>query len=253
MPTPEPVPVPVPEPSAAPATPSDLAALILGKAAAVLGIPAERIDTTAPLTNYGLDSILVLQLTNALREDFGDDVSATLLFDVETIEGLCAHFTGPAGGRWNLARGQLTMYRDQLRSPESTNYHLPLLFEIHGELDEAALERAIRAQTGIHPVLSAVLSERDGVPYLDIDPTRTPSFDRVDLATTSRAAQLAGLRDLVDVPFDLATGPLVRAHLVSLAGGRRLLLITAHHILLDGTSTAVLVRTLKEAYQGRGA
>ncbi|MFJ2867945.1 SDR family NAD(P)-dependent oxidoreductase [Kitasatospora sp. NPDC087314] len=252
-PTPEPVPVPVPEPPAAPATPSDLAALILGKAAAVLGIPAERIDTTAPLTNYGLDSILVLQLTNALREDFGDDVSATLLFDVETIEGLCAHFAGTAGGRWNLSRGQLTMYRDQLRSPESTNYHLPLLFEIHGELDEAVLERAIRAQTGIHPVLSAVLGERDGVPYLDIDPTRTPSFDRVHLATTSRAAQLAGLRDLVDAPFDLTAGPLVRAHLVSLAGGRRLLLITAHHILLDGTSTAVLVRTLKEAYQGRGS
>ncbi|MFJ6139733.1 SDR family NAD(P)-dependent oxidoreductase [Kitasatospora sp. NPDC092286] len=262
--SPEATPIPVPRPAAmspepapsassGPATKSDLSALILAKAATVLGIPADRIDTSAPLIGYGLDSILVLQLTNALREDFGDDVSSTLLFDIESVDGLCAHFAGTAGERWNLSRGQLTMYRDQRRRPESTAYNLPILFEIHGDLDEAALERAIRAQTEIHPVLSAVFGERDGVPYMDIDPTRAPSFDRVDIAAGSRVAQLARLRDLVDVPFDLAAGPLVRTHLVSLAGRRRLLLITAHHILLDGTSTAVLIRTLKDAYQGKGS
>ncbi|MEE1742430.1 condensation domain-containing protein [Streptomyces sp. BE147] len=158
---------------------------------------------------------------------------------------------GTAGGRWNLSSGQLTMYRDHRRWPEPITYNLPLLFEIHGDLDTAALERAVRAQTRIHPVLSAVFGERDGVPYMDIDPDRVPSFDRVGLGSTSRAGQLAELRALADVPFDLATGPLVRAHLVSLAGGRRLLLITVHHILLDGTSTALLIRTLKEAYRGR--
>jgi polyketide synthase PksL len=232
---------------------SELSALVLDEAGAVLGIPAERIDTSAPLTDYGLDSILVLQLANALREHLGDDVSATLLFDVESVDGLCAHFAGTAGERWNLSRSQLNIYRDHQRWGESTTYNLPLLFEIHGDLDEAALERAILAQAEIHPVLSAVIGERDGVPYMDIDPGRTPSFDRVDIAATSRAAQLAELRELVDVPFDLATGPLVRAHLVSLAGQRRLLLITAHHILLDGTSTAVLIRGLKAAYQGKGS
>ncbi|ANZ20612.1 polyketide synthase family protein [Streptomyces noursei ATCC 11455] len=256
VPAPRPAPAPVvspePAPAATPAAVSDPSAVILDKAAAVLGIPADRIDTSARLTDYGLDSILVLQLTNALREEFGDDVSSTLLFEVESIDGLCAHFAGPAGERWNLSRGQLTMYRDQRRCPESTAYHLPLLFEIHGDLDEAALERAIRAQTALHPVLSAVLGERDGEPYLDIDPTRVPSFERIDIAAASRVAQLARLRELVNIPFDLATGPLVRTHLVTLPGRRRLLMITAHHILLDGTSTAVLVRTLKDAYRGGG-
>ncbi|WP_164493106.1 condensation domain-containing protein [Streptomyces sp. ADI96-02] len=157
---------------------------------------------------------------------------------------------GTAGRRWNLSRGQLAMYRDELRWSESGAYNLPLLFEIHGDLDEAALERAVRAQADIHPVLGAVVRERDAVAYLDIDPARPPSFDRVDIAATSREARLAALRELVDAPFDLAAGPLVRTHLVSLAGRRRLLLITAHHILLDGTSTAVLIRTLKDAYRG---
>ncbi|WP_406012013.1 SDR family NAD(P)-dependent oxidoreductase [Streptomyces sp. NBC_00984] len=241
-----------PAPSPAPTTRSGLTTLLLDKAAAVLGIPADRIDPAAPLTDYGLDSLLVLQLTSALREDLGADIPATLLFDIASIDGLTSHFAGPASERWNLSRGQLTMYQGQRRQPESAAYNLPLLFELHGDLDETALERAVRAQTEIHPVLSALFGERDGVPYMDIAPTRAPSFDRVTLTATSRETQLAALRDLADVPFDLTSGPLVRAHLVSLPGRRRLLLLTAHHILLDGTSTAVLIRTLKAAYRGEG-
>ncbi|PJN35791.1 polyketide synthase [Streptomyces sp. CB02959] len=243
---------PTPMPSPAPPSRAEVTALLLDRAASILGIPVDRIDPSVPLADYGLDSILVLQLTNALRADFGDDVPATLLFDVESVDGLAAHFAGPAGRRGNLSSGQLTMYQDQQRWPESAAYNLPLLFELHGEVDEPALERAVRAQTEIHPVLSAVFGERNGVPYMDIDPTRAPSFDRVTLTAASREAQLAALRELVEVPFDLATGPLVRAHLVSLPGRRRLLLLTAHHILIDGTSTAVLVRTLKAAYRGEG-
>ncbi|MEU3571652.1 SDR family NAD(P)-dependent oxidoreductase, partial [Kitasatospora sp. NPDC036755] len=231
---------------------ADPAELIRAKAAAVLGIPAERIDTAAPLTDYGLDSILVLQLTNALREDFGEDVSPTLLFEAETIDALRDRLAGAPGRRWALSRGQLTMYRDQLRCPDSVAYHLPVLFEVHGDPDEAALERAVGELARIHPLLGAVVAERDGTPYLDVDPARGPSFERVVLTPGTRAGRLAGLRELVGAPFDLAKGPLVRAHLVALHDGRRLLLVTAHHILLDGTSTALLVRTLKDAYRGRG-
>ncbi|MER5555530.1 condensation domain-containing protein [Streptomyces sp. NPDC002793] len=168
---------------------------------------------------------------------------------VGPVGGPVPRSEGTAGRRWNLSCGQLAMYRDERRWSESGAYNLPLLFEIHGDLDEPALERAVRAQTEIHPVLSAVVRERGTVPYMDIDPARAPSFHRIDIVATSREARLAALRELVDTPFDLTRGPLVRVHLVHLAG-RCLLLITAHHILLDGTSTAVLIRTLKEAYRG---
>ncbi|MEU7163984.1 SDR family NAD(P)-dependent oxidoreductase [Streptomyces morookaense] len=102
--TPAPAPVatpPAPEP--APQLPvadrgETLTAYLREKAADTLRIPAEKIDATVPLSHYGMDSILVLQLTNALREDLGE-VSSTLLFDAESVEALAEHFLAEGGER----------------------------------------------------------------------------------------------------------------------------------------------------------
>ena len=62
-----------------------------------LKIPVPRLDVSQPLEKYGIDSILVLQMTNALR-DVLDEVSSTLFFEHHTIEALADHFvsTQPA-------------------------------------------------------------------------------------------------------------------------------------------------------------
>ena len=44
-----------------------------------------------PLETYGIDSILVVQLNNALRKAFGD-ISSTLFFEYQTIDALVEHF-----------------------------------------------------------------------------------------------------------------------------------------------------------------
>ncbi|MFH9266918.1 SDR family NAD(P)-dependent oxidoreductase [Streptomyces sp. NPDC017546] len=73
-----------------------LAGYLRDRAAETLGIPADRIALSAPLSDYGMDSILVLQLTNALREDLGE-ISSTLLFDAESVEELADHFVTSGG------------------------------------------------------------------------------------------------------------------------------------------------------------
>ncbi|MEU0843707.1 SDR family NAD(P)-dependent oxidoreductase [Streptomyces sp. NPDC005962] len=85
-----------------------MVAYLKEKAAATLKIPAEKIDPSVSLIHYGMDSILVLQLANALREDF-DDVSPTLLFDAESVDELSAHFLDTYRDRVDalvLRRGQ---------------------------------------------------------------------------------------------------------------------------------------------------
>jgi acyl transferase domain-containing protein/ubiquinone/menaquinone biosynthesis C-methylase UbiE len=59
--------------------------------AETLQIPHHKIDSSEPLEKYGIDSILVVQLTNAMSKVF-DNISSTLFFKYQTIDALVGHF-----------------------------------------------------------------------------------------------------------------------------------------------------------------
>ncbi len=50
-------------------------------------------------------------------------------------------------------------------------------------------------------------------------------------------------------PFDLSSGPLLRAKLLRLDEEEHVLLLTMHHIVSDGWSMGVLVRELAALYE----
>jgi aryl carrier-like protein len=51
----------------------------------VLGFPASELDVGQPLTSLGLDSLLALELRNALERDLGVSVSLRMFFDAPTL------------------------------------------------------------------------------------------------------------------------------------------------------------------------
>lgn len=67
---------------------------------AVLKLPVQRIETDAPMEQYGIDSIMTTQLTNELEKTFGS-LSKTLFFEYQNIRELTGYF--------------ITAYRDQLK------------------------------------------------------------------------------------------------------------------------------------------
>ncbi|MGK3983832.1 beta-ketoacyl synthase N-terminal-like domain-containing protein [Sorangium sp. So ce136] len=54
-------------------------------------IPSHRIDPAEPFESYGIDSILVVRLSSALRKHI-EDVSSTLFFEFQTINALVDYF-----------------------------------------------------------------------------------------------------------------------------------------------------------------
>lgn len=54
-------------------------------------IRPEQIDAREPLETYGIDSILVVQLTNLLRDKL-QGISSTLFFEYQTLDALADHF-----------------------------------------------------------------------------------------------------------------------------------------------------------------
>ncbi|HBV95838.1 MAG TPA: hypothetical protein DEF36_02135, partial [Desulfotomaculum sp.] len=56
-----------------------------------LKIPAQEIDSSKALVEYGLDSLFVVQLTNILRKEL-KNITNTVIFEHQTIDGLVDHF-----------------------------------------------------------------------------------------------------------------------------------------------------------------
>lgn len=57
----------------------------------VLKLPLEEVRTKETFENYGIDSILIVQLTNELRKDF-DKISGTLFFEHQNLDSMVLYF-----------------------------------------------------------------------------------------------------------------------------------------------------------------
>jgi polyketide synthase PksN len=87
-----------PRPAATDATDADDAALhdqaveyFKTLLSSTVKMPAERIEAGASMDNYGIDSLMVMQMTEALESVFGP-LSKTLFFEYQTIEDIAGYF-----------------------------------------------------------------------------------------------------------------------------------------------------------------
>jgi amino acid adenylation domain-containing protein len=134
--------------------------------------------------------------------------------------------------------------------PESTAYNVPLLLSLKGELDVAALERAVSGLVTRHDALRTTFHEEDGIPHQLVWPEMSLPLDFVDVSdgvdAAAEALRVAG--EKVGRRFDLAAGPLFRVSVIRIAEREHLLVLTLHHIVGDGWSLGVLRRDLSELY-----
>ncbi|MFG3053065.1 amino acid adenylation domain-containing protein [Kitasatospora sp. NPDC048239] len=129
--------------------------------------------------------------------------------------------------------------------------------DLRGPLDRAALVRAVDAVVNRHTALrSGFLG--DGLPeplQLVAGRVRVPwtEHDLTALPADRQPAETARIEDAeASRRFDLARPPLVRCALVALGPDHHRLVLTRHHIVMDGWSTPVLLRELITAYGAGG-
>ncbi|WP_280313945.1 non-ribosomal peptide synthetase [Nocardia wallacei] len=126
--------------------------------------------------------------------------------------------------------------------------------ELSGDVDPRRLRAATAALLDRHPNLRAafvtgtagtpvqVIPDAVELPWTEIDATGPGGAERAAAARAHDRRQ----------PFDMAAPPLLRATLIRLDGQRWQLLLTNHHILLDGWSMPLLVRDLLVLYATGG-
>src|SRR5690349_14594833 len=137
---------------------------------------------------------------------------------------------------------------------DSSFYNLSSTLRICGStLNVSALEKSLREVTQRHEVLRSTFTVIDGQPLQVVSPesqfTLTPT-DLRHFSPAQRNAEAQRLaRDETQRPFDLQTGPLIRASLLRLSMEEHVLIVAMHHIVSDGWSMGVLVREVMALYE----
>ncbi|WP_030062138.1 condensation domain-containing protein [Streptomyces novaecaesareae] len=125
-------------------------------------------------------------------------------------------------------------------------YNVPIATRLRGPLDRVALAVAITALTERHAVLRTRYPRCGGQPYQHTAPAAPVPLPVVDAKTASAASEQLAAE--AARPFDLAAGPVLRALLLRHGPEDHTLVLTIHHIAVDGGSLPVLAADLAALY-----
>lgn len=137
--------------------------------------------------------------------------------------------------------------------PGRAAYHVPLVCELRGSLDVAALEQAFNRIVARHEVLRTTFDKVNGSAMQVIAPGLQLSIaldDLTPLAVEERRQRAdASVHAQILQPFDLRRGPLLRARLLRLDQDDHILVLVLHHIICDGWSFDVMLSELSQFYR----
>ncbi|WP_179868919.1 condensation domain-containing protein, partial [Mycobacterium avium] len=196
----------------------------------------------------------------------------------QALTGICAHVRAGGGGLTpsDIAPARLTQQQlDQLARQHRiadvlalTPVQQGLLFHantasgsddlyagqldiaIAGPLDAARLRDAVHAVVHRHPNLVARFCDRYDQAVQIIPAEPAPAWQVVELHGEEQIRQL-GADERAAVCADLTESPALRVALVRTATDRHRLLLTNHHIVLDGWSMPILLGEIFAAYYGQ--
>jgi len=140
-----------------------------------------------------------------------------------------------------LSPTQEGIWRNALRTGVPPFYNESITIHRKGPMDPQILERSLLEIVRRHPAWRTTFEVRDGLPSQvvheapDSCPVRLMDVTNLAPELRDEAARSAAQSD-VDRPFDLATGPLVRATLVRLGDDKYRLYLAVHQIVIDGVT-----------------
>ncbi len=241
---------------------------------ALVGVWAEllgrdRVGVRDNFFELGGHSLFATQLLARIRDTFAVEPTLRDFLDDPTVAGLSrlierelaagsglvappierADRSGPIPASFAQQR---LWFLDQLE-PGSASYNIPTAVRLKGDLDVPALERALNEVVRRHEVLRTTFAAEGGVPRQVIAPALELAVPLIDLSgvpeSEREARTLDAIREEARRPFDLASGPLLRAGLVRLGDRDHVVLVTMHHIASDGWSIGVLIREVAVLYE----
>ena len=156
-----------------------------------------------------------------------------------------------------LSANQYPVWLQENTQELGSAYHMTVGYRIVGRLRLDALDRALRALVDRHEALRTVFRLVDGAPMQVVTTQVDIRLDLFEWRDRAGQGTREQVRAIVEEPFDLAAGPLLRAALARTADDKCLLVLVVHHLVADGRSLglmgAELIRFYHEAVVGEPA
>lgn len=137
--------------------------------------------------------------------------------------------------------------------PGNSSYNVAVRWRLEGRISTPLLERAWLKIIERHEILRTVFLEVDGTPIQRVMSRAQFRLNEIDLSALAPEQQQSE-GDRIGVmearaPFDLASGPILRATLLRLSPASCIILVTTHQVVSDGWSIGVMAREMGVIYE----
>ncbi len=159
----------------------------------------------------------------------------------------------PRDGSLPLSFGQERLWFLQQMEPEGITYNCSMSYPLEGVLDDAALQRAVDRLFERHEVLRTTYRSQGGQVEQVIHPPSAVPIRILDLRSVTveqrRTLSQRCLETELQVPLDLAAGPVAKVFLWKVNDKLSIIHFVLHHIATDGWSLARMVQEVQLLYQ----
>lgn len=250
-----------------------IAEWIADRTATILGLPRSQISLSEPIIRHGLDSLAAIELAHVVETNLGVSLSVVAFMQDLSISEIAdqvmaqrsqfpdapriAQSISNAQQSLPLSHGQAALWFLHQLAPNNAAYNVIGAARVRGHVDVENLRKAFQILINRHPQLRSKFSSSAGVPLQIIQDNVEVAFREEHLAGAGAEELNQRIAEEARSPFDLEEGPVFRITLlngkVGGAVGERLLLIAAHHIVVDLWSMGILVKELGQIYAAEEA
>ena len=232
--------------------------IVAGLLAEILKV--EDIGINDDFFELGGHSLLIPQVTTRLSEIFAVDLPMRALFDNSKVGELAAVIESlrsvdrtvievplvpvAHNGELPMTFAQESLWAIDQITPATGAYNIPRALRLKGSLNTGALQQSLDAIVSRHEVLRTVFRSHNGKPFAFVDPDCKIELVIRDLNTDLRSEVAEESRR----PFNLSTGPLLRATVLRLDEDEHILIVSMHHIISDGWSIGLFFDELVSHY-----
>lgn len=197
-----------------------------------------------------MTSIGLIQFASLLGDGFSCAVRIGDIMEHDTIRKLDSFLSEAQKVQayelqedYPLTQTQLGIFVDSNNAKESTAYNIPVYITLDQRVDLGRLAEAIQKTIKAHPyILTTLFANEKGEIRAKRNDEKPVEVQHVVLST------LPAPDDLV-VPYHMLESPLYRIIIYQTPEGN-VLFMDFHHIIADGTSMAILLTDLSNAYKG---